>query len=79
MEQKDATSVKHIYERFTDGNVLTDNDLFVGHHHFSELALSLYASGPVFRLAAVEARRVADALDGFQQARSNGKARRTKE
>lgn len=50
---------KQTYEKFIIGDQISSEDLEKGFTHFSTLATLLYASGPVFQLAAIEANRVA--------------------
>jgi hypothetical protein len=60
---------REIYEKFTNGDSLSDQDLTRGIAHFGRMAADLNASGPTFRLAAVEAHRVASTLADFKVAR----------
>lgn len=64
-----ASVIETIYTKFQAGDSLTDEDLRIGIEHFNQMAEMLWKSGPVFRLAAQEAIRVADRLKGFQDAR----------
>ena len=64
-----ASVPETIYNKFRDGDSLTDTDLEIGIKHFSEMGELLIKSGPVFRLAAQEALRTAGRLSDFQRAR----------
>ena len=61
---------KEIYEKFVAGDPLSDCDLDVGIEHFSRMARLLFASGPIFRLAAIEASRVELRLREYEEARN---------
>ncbi len=58
-----------IYEAYTTGDPLTDEELKVGIEHFQKIADLAFDSGPVFRLMEQEATRVVVALSQFQFAR----------
>jgi len=62
-------SIKVIYEKYTNGDALTNAELKQGYEHFSDLANMLLLSGPVFTLAFKEARRVEMAFEGYMYAR----------
>lgn len=64
-----ASVIETIYNKFTSGDSLTDTDLEIGIEHFNQMSEMLWKSGPVFRLAAQEAARVASRLQDFQNAR----------
>lgn len=56
-----------IYDAVINGTVsLTDGELEAGIKHFGDMAALLQKSGPVFKLASVEAFRITDTLRGFQ-------------
>lgn len=65
-----ASVVETVYTKFCNGDPLSDNELDVGIYHFKPMADMLFRSGPVFRLAAQEANRVAMRLEEFKQSRS---------
>lgn len=66
---KADNSPELVYERFQKGDPLSDLDLNVGIAHFKVMADLLYSSGPVFRLAAIEAGRVARRFEEYRAAR----------
>lgn len=65
-----ASVIETVYTKFCNGDSLTDNELDVGINHFKPLADMLFRSGPVFRLAAQEANRVAMRLEDYKRERS---------
>lgn len=68
-----ASVIETIYNKFQAGDALTDADLDAGIEHFNNMSDMLWKSGPVFRLCAQEAIRVADRLQGFRNARREKK------
>lgn len=62
--------VETVYAKFCKGDPLTNNELDVGIEHFRPLSDMLFRSGPVFRLAAQEANRVATGLEDYKSARN---------
>lgn len=58
-----------VYSTYVEGQPLTDAELKSGAKHFTEMADALMKSGPVFRLAGIEARQVGDALKEYIYAR----------
>lgn len=66
-----ASVIETIYTKFQAGDSLTDQDIRIGIEHFNHMAELLWKSGPVFRLAAQEAGRVAARLQDFQNARND--------
>ena len=60
---------RQVYEKYRNGDTLTDADLEFGINHFKALAHLAEESGPVFRLAANEARSTYLQLESFQTAR----------
>jgi len=62
-------SPAEIYEKFCNGDSLSDSDLEIGIYHFKNTGELLSASGPVFKLAANEAWRVALRLEDFYNER----------
>lgn len=64
-----ASVIETVYNKFCTGDSLTDDDLDVGINHFRPLSDMLFRSGPVFRLAAQEAGRVASRLEDYKQSR----------
>lgn len=61
--------IETVYSKFCKGDSLTNNELDVGIEHFRPLSDMLFRSGPVFRLAAQEASRVASGLEDYKSAR----------
>lgn len=61
--------MQEIYEKYNNGDSLTDFEVKAGVIFFSDLERSLTSLGPVFKLAAKEARRVAYSFEGFQKSR----------
>lgn len=61
--------IQRIYDKFRNGDPLTDKELEVGIEHFDQMAKLLNQSGPVFKLAAQESHRVMDGLASYQRAR----------
>src|SRR5271157_2773741 len=55
-------SPKEIYEKFTNGDHLTYDQLEFGAKHFGTAGMALTVSGPTFHLAARECLRVSDTL-----------------
>ena len=60
---------KDVYEKFCAGDSLTDAEVSFGITFYTYLADNLFKCGPVFQLAAAEARRVQLQLEGFMEAR----------
>lgn len=58
-----------IYEKFCNGDAISDAELEIGIDHFSHMAELLMKSGPVFKLPAKEAMMVADRLQQYRDAR----------
>lgn len=54
-----------IYDKYWNGVPMTMDQLRAGHAHFEKLAALLGESGPIFALAAREARRTAFDLEGL--------------
>lgn len=61
--------IKHIYEKFQNGDSMTDAELRKGISHFKRMALDLGQCGPNFRFAWMEANRVYTRLEEFQTER----------
>ena len=62
--------ISEIYEKFVAGDNLTTLELKAGLAHFDKAAELLLQMGPVFTLAFREANRVAQAFEGFIEARA---------
>ena len=62
-------SPRLIYEKYINGDSLTDAEVSYGAAFYGDLADGLILCGPTFRLAFKEAAQVYDALEGFQKAR----------
>lgn len=60
-----AIIIADIYEKFTKGEHLSTSECVAAFKHFDDLQVNLYLSGPVFLLAAREARRVRDQLEQY--------------
>lgn len=54
--------MKHIYQKFVDGDHLSPEELKVGHAHYEQLAKLLRVSGPAFAAAYMQAGIIADML-----------------
>lgn len=65
-----AHKMTEIYEKFVNGDSLTDEELKVGSIFFHDLWVQLQQAGPVFKLAANEAGRVYYQFDSFIIARN---------
>ena len=65
-----------VYEKFTEGDDLSDQDVAFGRTFYKELADKLIKCGPVFHLAWLEANKVAQRFDGFYEARHNSSRKR---
>lgn len=65
----DKLNPRHIYEVVCNGDSVTDEQIKIGIDHYNKLSDLLSVSGPVFKLAANEAQRVAYSLQGFKNAR----------
>jgi len=63
------TTIRKIYDKFIQGDPLTDDELAHGIQHFSTLDKLLGESGPIFELASNEACRVYHRLREYQDAR----------
>lgn len=57
------------YEKLTSGANLSDIEVVEGAKYYSKLAMDLVYCGPVFKLASMEAVRVAQLLTRFKEAR----------
>lgn len=60
---------KQIYEKYHNGDKLTDNEVIYGTVYFKRLAEQLNICGPVFKLAADEAQRIRHRLYEMSVAR----------
>lgn len=63
-------NVKLLYEKFVNGDSLSNREVLDGYFHFRRMASDLVQSGPVFKLAATEAFRVADTLKSYADSRN---------
>lgn len=61
--------INEIYDKFRNGDPLSDEELDIGYAHFSKAADMLLPLGPRFDFAALELRRVADVIEGYIWAR----------
>lgn len=62
--------VKDIYDKYVNGDKLSDAELLLGFNHFTDLGKKLALSGPVFLLAAREANRISSSLEDIINARN---------
>ena len=62
--------IKEIYDKYNNGDALTDLEIKVGYEHFTKLRNFLDPCGPVFHLAWCEAHRMAMRFGEFIKARS---------
>ena len=62
-------SPEEVYNKFRNGDALSDAEISFGIAAFMNAADSLRGLGPVFRLAQQEAHRVYMTLSSYQQAR----------
>ena len=71
MENRTETRaiITKIYNKYINGDTMTNAEIDYGLTYFKDVADSLSCMGPVFRLAFVEANRVAMGLEGFKTAR----------
>lgn len=60
-----------VYEKYLNGDSITDEELKYAIKFFADLVPKLFVLGPAFRLAASEASRVLNALEGFERARKD--------
>lgn len=61
---------KQVYEKYCNGDKISDAELEEALEFFGRLERDLRALGPVFHLAANEALRVKQGLQGFSDARA---------
>lgn len=61
---------RKVYEQFLNGDTIVDGELEQAFAHFQDVSSKLMVLGPTFKLAALEAHRVADQLDEFIKARA---------
>lgn len=66
-----AHRAHEIYNLVQSGERVSDANLELGLAFYKNLADSLRQCGPVFKLAANEANRVFDVLDGYHRARNS--------
>lgn len=62
--------MRHVYEKYTNGDSISDEELKEGLAFFKKLSDDLMTLGPVFKLAAVEANLVYMAFNSYQRARN---------
>lgn len=65
-----SSLMTRVYDAYVKGGKLTDQEIIQGLAHYRSMADQLVKCGPAFRLAASEANKVADALEGFKNARN---------
>lgn len=65
-----AQKMAEIYEKYVNGDSLSDEELKVGSIFFHDLWVQLKQAGPVFKIAANEAGRVYCQFDSFIRARN---------
>ena len=61
---------EQVYNQYTMGDPITDDDLDFGIDFFQKLANDLVQLGPVFTLAQMRAQQVYTTLESYQRARS---------
>jgi hypothetical protein len=61
--------IHNIYEKYCNGDSLTDEEVIAGEKHFLQLASLLYYSGTAFVIAAKEVNRTYIGLKDFREAR----------
>ena len=61
--------IQKIYDKFNDGDPITDEELAYSLSFFSQLSSMLIRLGPVFRLSWLEADKVAMRLASYKRAR----------
>jgi hypothetical protein len=59
-----------LYDKYMEGDHITDQELKEGLVFYNDLSRSLFRCGPTFRLAAAEANRVYEGLRAVTVARS---------
>lgn len=60
-----------IYDKYRNGDPLSDTELDVGIEHFRKMSQLLAATGPAFLLATGECYRVLNTLEGYKLARTS--------
>ena len=65
-----AHKMTEIYEKFVNGDSITDEELKAGSIFFHDLWVQLQQAGSVFKLAANEAGRVYYQFDSYRRARN---------
>lgn len=61
---------RKVYEKYCNGDPISDSELAEALEFFNNIERDLRALGPVFQLAANEALRVKQGLQGFSSARA---------
>lgn len=64
-----VVTAQSVYEKYDSCKALTDEEVNFGAKYFRKLSDTLQELGPVFRLAAGEANRVAMGFERFKEAR----------
>ncbi len=64
---------REIYEKFTNGDSMRDDEIDAAIVFHKKLSDSLYKLGPTFELSAKESNRVYLAMEGFKQSRKSEK------
>ena len=62
-----------MYEKYVNGDPLTDQEISSGIDFFGDLTWKLDQLGPVFKLSANESRDVLYSLEAYRDARANHK------
>ena len=61
--------IRDIYEKYVNGDSLTDDEVLEGEKHFKILSDLLYQSGEAFAITAKEANRTYLGLQGYRVSR----------
>jgi hypothetical protein len=67
---KTEPNPKRIYEKYSNGDSLTDEEVEFGVKFYKDLADKLISCGPVFWMSFKEANQVYMCLEDFQRART---------
>lgn len=75
MSEETKQNARVVYEKFSNGDAITDEELAMAIQFYGPLQESLLALGPVFKLASLEALRIYTALRAFDWARKENQSR----
>ena len=65
-----SEKITTIYYKYVNGDSISNSEILEGYSFFFKLAKDLHKCGPVFKLSANEARKIADGLEGYARSRS---------